>query len=98
MMEPTQAAVQTTPQEAPRKASRTRVILMLTLGGFVLAFGGCALFLANLNINGSGSSPKDTLSAIGALVFIAGVLSFVVGIVWAIARAIDRRFDKAKTR
>lgn len=85
-------------QEAPRKASRTRVILMLTLGGVVLAFGGCALFLSNLNFNGGGSSSKDTLSAIGAIVFIAGALSFIVGVLWGIARLIDRRFDRAKTK
>jgi uncharacterized iron-regulated membrane protein len=81
------------PQEAPRKASRTRVLLMLTLGGLVLAVGGCALFLAFLNVNG-GSSERDTLSAAGALLFIAGVLAFIVGVLWAFARWADRRFAK----
>jgi hypothetical protein len=84
-----------TPPQAPRKTSPVRIILMLALGGPVLAFGGCALFLANLNIEGHGSG-SDSLSAVGAIIFIAGCLGFVVGILWAIARWINRRFDKAK--
>jgi len=83
------------PQAAPKKASPVRIILMLALGGPVLAVGGCALFLANLNLEGSRSG-SDSLSAFGAIVFCAGCLAFVVGIIWAVARAIDRRFDKAK--
>jgi len=82
------------PEEAPRKASTTRVILMLALGGPVLAVGGCALFLAYLNING-GSSARDSISALGAIIFIVGCLAFLVGILWAFARWADRRFKKA---
>jgi uncharacterized iron-regulated membrane protein len=82
-------------QAAPKKASRVRIVLMLALGGPLLAFGGCALFLANLNLEGSRGG-SDALSAVGAIVFAAGCLAFVVGIIWAIARAIDRRFDRAK--
>ncbi len=84
-----------TPQPAAKKASPVRIILMLALGGPVLAVGGCALFLANLNIEGSRNG-SDNLSALGAIVFIGGCLAFVVGILWAIARWIDRRFNKAK--
>jgi hypothetical protein len=69
---------------------------MLALGGPVLAAGGCALFLAYLNING-GSSERDTISAAGAIIFIGGCLAFIAGILWAIVRFIDRRFAKAKT-
>ena len=82
-------------QEAPRKASTGRILLMLLLGGPLLAVGGCALFLAYLNING-GSSTRDTISAVGAIIFICGCLAFVVGILWAFARWADRRFTKAK--
>ena len=82
-------------QQAPRKASTGRIILMLVLGGPVLAVGGCALFLAYLNING-GSSTRDSISAVGAILFIAGCLTFVAGLLWALARWIDRRFAKAK--
>ena len=83
------------PQGAPRKASTSRVVLMLVLGGPVLAVGGCALFLAYLNING-GSSTRDSISAAGAIVFIGGCLAFLVGILWAFARWVDRRAAKAK--
>jgi hypothetical protein len=67
---------------------------MLVVGGPLLAVGGCALFLSFLNING-GTSPRDTLSALGAIVFIAGVLAFLVGLLWAFARWADRRFKNA---
>ena len=78
------------PQEAPRKAGSGRVVLMLILGGLVLAGGGCALFLANLNING-GASNRDNLSAAGAIGFILGALAFIVGALWGLARLIDRK-------
>jgi len=90
MTEPTAALP---PQQAPRKASRKRTILMLVVGGPILAVGGCALFLSQMNFN-SGSS-DGVLGPIGGFGFVAGVLCFVVGILWALARLIDRRFDKA---
>jgi hypothetical protein len=72
------------------------MILMLALGGPALAIGGCALFLANLNIgDGGGHGGSDNLSALGAIIFAAGCLAFLVGIIWAIARGIDRRFARA---
>jgi uncharacterized membrane protein YgdD (TMEM256/DUF423 family) len=81
----------TPPQQAPAKASRTRIIVMLLLGGPALAVGGCALFLGNLNMN------RDTpMANLGAIIFIGGVLSFIVGVVWALIRFVNRRFDKAK--
>jgi hypothetical protein len=83
------------PQEAPRKASTGRVLLMLMLGGPVLAAGGCALFLTYLNING-GSSTRDSISAVGGILFVAGCLAFAVGILWGLARWIDHRFARAK--
>ena len=84
----------TTPQEAPRKASRGRVIAMLVLGGPALAIGGCALFLSNMNFS-SGSS-GNALGTLGAIGFFAGVLLFVAGVIWALVRFIDRRFAKGK--
>jgi hypothetical protein len=84
----------TAPQDAPKKASRLRIILMLALGGPILAVGGCALFLTNLNFEGSRGG-NDTLSGVGAIVFIGGCVAFVVGAIWALARFIDRRFAKA---
>jgi hypothetical protein len=70
---------------------------MLVLGGPALAVGGCALFLAYLNING-GSSTRDTISAAGAIIFIGGCLTFLVGLLWALARWADRRKPPAQTR
>ena len=88
---------ETPTQSPPRKASRARVIAMMIFGGIVLAFGGCALFLANLNFSGSSNSTREAMSAVGAIGFVVGVLGFVGGLIWAIARRIDRRFDKSKT-
>jgi len=84
------------PQAAPKKASPVRIIVMLALGGPVLAVGGCALFLSSISFSESGHGGNDAMSGLGAIVFCAGCLAFIVGIVWAIARAIDRRFDAAK--
>ena len=83
------------PQAATRKASSGRILLMLVFGGPVLAVGGCALFAAYLNING-GSSSNDSISAVGAIIFIVGVLAFLVGIVWAFARWADARVKAGK--
>jgi hypothetical protein len=91
MTEPIPAAPP--PQEAPRKASRKRIILMLALGGPVLAFGGCMLFLGTMNFNsGSADGPLSVLGAIG---FGAGVIGFIWGVLWGLARWVDRRFDKS---
>jgi hypothetical protein len=81
------------PQEAPKKASPVRIILMLALGGPVLAAGGCALFLTNLNFEGSRGG-SEGLSAVGGLLFAVGCLSFLVGVVWAIAHAVLQRSAK----
>jgi protein-S-isoprenylcysteine O-methyltransferase Ste14 len=83
------------PQSAPRKASSVRILLMLVFGGPVLAVGGCALFAAYLNING-GPSSNDAISAVGAIIFVIGVLAFLVGIVWALARWADSRVKAGK--
>jgi hypothetical protein len=78
--------------EPPRKASSVRIVLMLVLGGPVLAVGGCALFLSNMRFEGSGGS--DGLSALGGILFVAGCLAFLGGIVWALARWALNRIDK----
>jgi len=86
MMEPSDT---TPPQQAPKKASRMRIILMLLLGGPILAVGGCALFLANMN-----RSSTEAIGAVGAIGFIAGVLAFIVGIVWGLIRFVNARFNR----
>lgn len=73
------------PPEVPAKhVSHRRVIVMLALGGPVLAFGGCALFLRYLNFDGSSST--DWLSLLGAIIFVGGCVAFLIGAVWALAR------------
>src|SRR4051812_28625454 len=82
-----------TPEAAPRKASRVRTILMLTIGGFALAVGGGALVLGNLNMNGD--SP---IANIGAVIFVGGMLLLIVGVLWAFVRFIDRRFARSQAK
>ena len=95
MSEPPVVAPPLPPQEAPRKASRARILAMMIVGGIVLAVGGCALFLSDMNFNSGGAGAVGTLGAIG---FFAGVLSFIGGIIWALIRFINRRFDKTRAQ
>lgn len=81
--------------EPPRKASSIRVLLMLVIGGPILAAGGCALFLSDFRLQGGGS---NDVSALGAIIFIAGCVAFLAGIVWAIARWLLRLSDKAQQK
>ncbi len=82
------------PEAAARPVSYKRVLMMLLIGGPILAVGGCALFLAFLSLEG-GSSSSNSLSAVGAITFVVGCLAFLFGIVWALARWADRRSKKA---
>jgi hypothetical protein len=84
------------PQQAPRKASSGRIIAMMVLGGPALAIGGCMLFLANVNFN-SGNA-DNPLSFVGGAGFVVGVIAFIGGVLWALARWIDRRFDRSKAK
>jgi hypothetical protein len=87
----------TPPEQPPRKASSWRVVLMLVIGGPILAAGGCALFLSDFRLEGGGGG-NDNLSALGAIIFIAGCIAFLVGVVWAIARWLLRLSDKAQPK
>ena len=84
------------PQQAPRKASSKRILLMMLLGGPPLAIGGCALFLAHANFSTGGAD--NTLSGLGAIGFFAGMIAFIGGVIWALVRFINRRFDKSKAQ
>lgn len=84
------------PPEVPaRHVSYRRVILMLALGGPVLAIGGCALFLRYLNFGGASSS-SDSLSLLGAIIFIAGCVAFLIGGVWTLARRGGRPANRGR--
>ncbi len=85
----------TPPPQPPRKASSWRVVLMLVIGGPILAVGGCALFLSDFHLEGGGGG-NDNLSALGAIIFIAGCVAFFVGAIWALARWLLRLSDKTQ--
>ena len=79
--------------EAPRGASSPRIVLMLVLGGIVLALGGCALFATAVEAR----STSALLLVLAFANVIAGALAFVVGVIWAIIRWINnRRIAKLK--
>lgn len=85
----TETASSGLPQEAPRKASPLRVLVMLLVGGIVLAGGGCALFLGTFTGTTSG-----VLDKLGAVSFVIGVLLFVAGVLWAIVLGLARLLRK----
>jgi hypothetical protein len=77
-------------QPHARKSSPARPLAMLLGGGVVLAFGGCALFLNNINSSGTGTLPIvfGGAFAIGLLMTLAGI---VYGIVVALRAAFGKR-------
>jgi len=83
-----------TPPGAPVRKPHGRQLLILLLGGGVLAFGGCALFLGTVNFNTGNSSVVGVIFAIafvvGAGMFAIGCILALVLIVTAIFRT-DRR-------
>lgn len=58
--------------------SRTKQLLVLLLGGIGLAFGGCLLFLTQLQSNSIAATGG---SIVGAILFVCGLVMLVVGVV-----------------
>ncbi len=83
-----------TPPGAKTGRPRGKQLLILLGGGFLLAFGGCALFLGTLNINGGGN---DGPSMIGGLIFAVGCLMFVIGLILGFVVVLQKVLDKQKT-
>lgn len=84
-----------TPPGAKTGRPRGKQLLILLGGGFALAFGGCALFLANLNINENGGG-TDVPSMIGGVIFAAGAIMFVIGLIFAFVVVLQKFVDRQK--
>jgi hypothetical protein len=63
------------------KRSRAIQFLVLLVGGPLLAFGGCALFLNTFNVNGGDTNAAQVVGAIG---FFAGLVMLAIGVLWGV--------------
>lgn len=84
-----------TPPGAKAGRPRGKQLLILLGAGSVLAFGGCALFLGTLNINESGGG-TDLPNIAGAILFGAGALMFVIGLIVAFVVVLQKIVDRQK--
>ena len=83
-----------TPPGTPTSKPRGKQIAILIIGGAILAFGGCALFLSTMNFN-SGST--DTIGFLWGLMFVVGAGMFLVGCLIALGVIIQRVFYSKKS-
>jgi len=72
-----------------KKLPRWALVAILIVGGIVLAVGGCGFFLTNMN-----STRTETLSILGGIAFIVGLLMFAVGGLTALVFGAQRLFSK----
>lgn len=79
-----------TPPGTPTPKPRGKQLAILLIGGPVLAFGGCALFLSTMNFN-SGSA--GTGGILFGLMFVAGVGMFLVGCLIALAVVVQSIYN-----
>jgi hypothetical protein len=85
MADPT--PIETRPGQSAGRPRRKQLLVLIG-GGALLAFGGCAFFAA------MGTQSSRAISAIGALVFVAGVLMILAGGLWALVIGARRLFKK----
>ena len=71
-----------TPPGTPTPKPRGKQLAILLIGGPLLAFGGCALFLSTMNFN-SGSAGAGGIFF--GLMFFVGIGMFLVGCMIALA-------------
>ena|SRR5215471_3053954 len=83
-----------TPPGTPTPKPRGKQIAILLIGGLILAFGGCALFLSSMNFN-SGST--DAIGFLWGLMFVVGAGMFLFGCVIALGVIIQRVFYSKKS-
>ncbi len=87
----------TPPGTSPGKRAgrpRGKQLLVLLVGGPLIAVGGCALFLGNLNFNSGNAGGLGVLGAIG---FVVGCGMVLVGFMIAIAMAAQAILNRQKT-
>src|SRR6476620_9024965 len=77
-----------TPPGTPTPKPRGKQLAILLIGGPLLAFGGCALFLSTMNFNsgaaGAGGIVFGRLFCVGLGMFLIGCVSAVAVVVQAI--------------
>jgi hypothetical protein len=78
-----------TPPGTPARKPHGKQLLILLLGGGVLAFGGCALFLGTLNFN---SSDTSVLNVVFAICFVVGAVMFAIGCILALVLIVTALF------
>ena len=83
-----------TPPGTPTPKPRGKQLAILLIGGPLLAFGGCALFLSSMNFN-SGST--DAIGFLWGLMFVVGCGMFLVGCMIALAVVVQRIFYSNKS-
>ena len=79
-----------TPPGTPTRKPRGKQLAILLIGGPVLAFGGCALFLSTMNFN-SGSAGAGGI--LFGLLFIVGIGMFLIGCLIVIAMIVQAVYD-----
>jgi hypothetical protein len=79
-----------TPPGTPTRKPRGKQLAILLIGGPVLAFGGCALFLSTVNFN-SGAAGAGGL--VFGLMFCVGLGMFAIGCVIAVAVVVQSIYD-----
>jgi hypothetical protein len=80
-----------TPPGTPTRKPRGKQLAILLIGGPVLAFGGCALFLGTVNFNTGAAGAAGMV--FGAM-FVAGLGMFLIGCLIALAVVVQRIYDK----
>ncbi len=91
---PTAPAPAGTSPGTPTPKPRGKQLAILLIGGPLLAFGGCALFLSSMNFN-SGSA--DAIGFLWGLMFVVGCGMFLVGCMIALAVVVQRIFYSNKS-
>lgn len=79
-----------TPPGTPTRKPRGKQLAVLLIGGPVLAFGGCALFLSTMNFN-SGSAGAGGIFF--GLMFLVGIGMFLIGCLIAVAVVVQAIYD-----
>jgi hypothetical protein len=81
---------QATPPGTPTTKPRGKQLVILLIGGPLLAFGGCALFLSTMNFN-SGSAGAGGI--LFGLMFVVGIGMFLIGCLIAVAVVVQSIYN-----